>query len=88
VLVVPQHGSKTSSTLGFIQAVNPKVAIFTSGYRNRFGHPKSEIVERYVARGIKTYRSDLDGAVLIDIGQSDDLRVVAWRHQARHYWND
>ena len=88
VLIVPHHGSKTSSTLSFIEAVNPKVAVFTAGYRNRFGHPKSEIVERYVARGIKTYRSDLDGAVLMDIGQSDDLRVVAWRHQARHYWYD
>lgn len=88
VLIVPHHGSKTSSTLGFVEAVNPKVAIFTAGYRNRFGHPKAEIVERYVASGIKTYRSDLDGAVLVSIGGAGDLRVIAWRHQARHYWYD
>jgi competence protein ComEC len=88
VLIVPHHGSKTSSTLDFIDAVNPEIAVFTAGYRNRFGHPKVEIVERYVASGIKTYRSDLDGAVLVDIGKSEDLGVIAWRHQARHYWYD
>lgn len=88
VLIVPHHGSKTSSTLGFVEAVNPKVAVFTAGYRNRFGHPKAEIVERYVANGIKTYRSDLDGAVLVDICRAGDLGVIAWRHQARRYWYD
>src|SRR5262249_48960664 len=44
VLLVPHHGSRTSSTLAFIDAVAPKVAVFTSGYRNRFGHPRPEIV--------------------------------------------
>ncbi|MEP6657443.1 MAG: DNA internalization-related competence protein ComEC/Rec2, partial [Betaproteobacteria bacterium] len=40
VLVVPHHGSRTSSTAAFITAVAPRVAIFTPGYRNRFGHPR------------------------------------------------
>src|SRR3546814_21192444 len=47
VLVVPHHGSKTSSTMDFIEKVQPQVAIFTVGYRNRFGHPKDAVVERY-----------------------------------------
>ncbi|HEY2929716.1 ComEC/Rec2 family competence protein, partial [Piscinibacter sp.] len=39
VLVVPHHGSKTSSTAAFLDAVQPRDAVFQAGYRNRFGHP-------------------------------------------------
>lgn len=88
VLIVPHHGSKTSSSIGFIEAVQPRLAVFTMGYRNRFGHPKAEIVGRYVARGIKTYRSDSDGAVLIDFNKPAGLQAVAWRQQAKRYWYD
>lgn len=66
VLVVPHHGSKTSSTADFIDAVNPKVAIFTVGYRNRFGHPKAEIWGRYQQLNSRLFRSDQDGAILLD----------------------
>ena len=48
VLVVPHHGSRTSSTPAFIAAVAPRIAIIAAGYRNRFGHPRAEIVARYV----------------------------------------
>jgi hypothetical protein len=47
VLVVPHHGSRTSSTPPFVAAVAPGVAVFTPGYRNRFGHPRPEVVARY-----------------------------------------
>ena len=53
LLVVPHHGSTTSSTPAFIASVQPEVAAFTPGYRNRFGHPRPEIVERYDAAGVR-----------------------------------
>ena len=65
VLVVPHHGSRTSSTHEFIRAVTPSIAIIGCGYRNRFGHPRADIVARYTNQGIEVVRTDLAGAVEI-----------------------
>lgn len=85
VLVSPHHGSKTSSTEAFLAAVNPTVSIFTVGYRNRFGHPKPEVVERYQALGSRLYRSDEDGAVLVDFAV-DGIDIRTWRAVRPRYW--
>ena len=66
VMTVPHHGSKTSSTPAFIAAVSPSVSVFTTGYLNRFGHPKPVIVERYQTANSMIYRSDYDGALQVD----------------------
>ncbi|MFT3820538.1 MAG: DNA internalization-related competence protein ComEC/Rec2 [Rubrivivax sp.] len=62
VLLVPHHGSKTSSSAAFIDAVAPQVAVVQAGYRSRFGHPAPEVVARYAARGVALVRSDDCGA--------------------------
>jgi competence protein ComEC len=62
VLVVPHHGSKTSSTPAFIDAVQPSIAIFQAGYRNRFGHPVPLVRARYDERRIATVDSPACGA--------------------------
>jgi competence protein ComEC len=62
VLVVPHHGSRTSSSDELLDAVRPRVALVQAGYRNRFGHPHPAVVERYVQRGIELVRSDRCGA--------------------------
>jgi competence protein ComEC len=62
VLQVPHHGSRTSSTPGFLEAVAPEVALVQAGYRNRYGHPARDVVARYEARGIALVRSDRCGA--------------------------
>jgi competence protein ComEC len=85
VLVAPHHGSKTSSTEAFLRQVNPSVAAFTVGYRNRFGHPKEEVVERYRILGSRLYRSDTDGAVLLDFGRHG-IAVQTWRRTRPRYW--
>ena len=85
VLIVPHHGSRTSSTEAFIEAVNPATAIFTVGYRNRFGHPKPDVVERYQARGIKTYRSDSSGALDVHFG-AGGMSLQSQRELRRRYW--
>ncbi|HEU0186885.1 MAG TPA: DNA internalization-related competence protein ComEC/Rec2, partial [Gallionellaceae bacterium] len=85
LLVVPHHGSKTSSTPAFVSAVRPQYAVFTAGYRNRFGHPKAEVVERYRASGSTLLRSDEDGAILVKM---DALHFDVERYRQRHvrYW--
>ena len=62
VLVVPHHGSRTSSTPAFLDAVAPQVAVVQAGYRNRFGHPAPTVLARYAERGIAVARSDGCGA--------------------------
>lgn len=62
VLLVPHHGSRTSSSPAFIDAVQPRWAVVQAGYRNRFGHPAADVVGRYVERGIKVVRTDQCGA--------------------------
>ena len=62
VLVVPHHGSRTSSTAAFLDAVQPRVAVFQAGYRNRFGHPAPDVMGRYAERGINAVTSPACGA--------------------------
>ncbi len=85
VLLVPHHGSRTSSTPEFIAAVAPQDAVIPVGYRNRFGHPKAEVLERYEAGGIRVWRTDRDGALRLRLAP-DGVDVSAWRDERRRYW--
>jgi competence protein ComEC len=85
VLVAPHHSSRTSSTQEFIAAVQPRWAVLPVGYRNRFGHPKEEVVERYRASGAQMLRTDNAGAVLVRI-DGDGISVQAYRELRKRYW--
>lgn len=87
LLVVPHHGSRTSSTPAFTGAVNPKLAVFTVGYLNRFGHPHPAVVGRYRRQGSTILRTDLSGALLVRITGSG-INVRQWREIGRRYWQD
>jgi competence protein ComEC len=87
VLLVPHHGSRTSSTTAFIAATRPATAIVTAGYRNRFGHPKPDIVARYRAAHATMLRTDRDGAVSVGLGPGG-ITVRAERDAHRRYWHD
>ncbi len=65
ILKVPHHGSDTSSTDEFIDAVDPEVAIISVGKGNKFHHPAPTTILKYKSRGIKLYRTDYDGNVEI-----------------------
>ncbi|MCG6917085.1 MAG: DNA internalization-related competence protein ComEC/Rec2 [Deltaproteobacteria bacterium] len=65
VLLVPHHGSRTSSSIPFLQRLKPRIAIFSLGFDNRFHLPAFKVLERYDALGIKTYRTDRHGAVTV-----------------------
>ena len=62
-LKVPHHGSKSSSTEAFLEGIAPKFAAISVGEGNPFGHPNDSVVERYVERGTKLFRTDQDGAI-------------------------
>ena len=85
LLVVPHHGSKTSSTEEFIATTLPDYAVFTVGNRNRFGHPKQEIVQRYADSGATLLRSDEDGAILVEMN-AQGVRVERYRKTHHRYW--
>jgi competence protein ComEC len=65
VLVVPHHGSKSSSTSVFIDKVDPEIAIIPVGWKNRYKFPHPEVLERYKSRGCRILRTDENGAVMM-----------------------
>src|SRR5437667_381651 len=85
VLLVPHHGSRTSSSAELIQAVAPRWAVVPVGYRNRFGHPSREVLERYRAAGAEILRTDLDGAVLVRLAATR-IEVQTERRRRARYW--
>ena len=85
VLVVPHHSSRTSSTEEFIAAVQPRWAVLPVGYRNRFGHPQEDVVERYRASGAQLLRTDKAGAVLVRL-EDAGISVQSYREMRRRYW--
>ncbi len=94
VLIVPHHGSKTSSTAAFLDAVQPNVAVFQAGYRNRFGHPANEVLGRYRERQITEIDSPSCGAWSSPApehrqgqGQGEAKAAVCQRQANRRYWH-
>ena len=85
-LLVPHHGSKTSSSAEFLAAVSPSVAVVQAGYRNRYGHPASEVRDRYLA---------LEGVRWVETANCGAFTWQSWlpsqgechRDQARRYWS-
>jgi competence protein ComEC len=83
---MPHHGSRTSSSAEWLDAVQPKVAVAQVGYRHRFGHPHVDVVARYDARGIQLLRSDVHGAIEIQ-SRGSHLDWASWRQLHRRYWH-
>src|SRR5262249_35895714 len=73
VLKVGHHGSRTSSSEAFLDAVRPEAAVACLGRKNRFGFPHPEVVARYLARGIPLWRTD-GGAVAVET-DGDSLSI-------------
>jgi competence protein ComEC len=87
VLVVPHHGSGTSSGPEWLAAVRPDAAVFQLGYRNRYKHPRADVWERYGDAGILRYRTDETGAVTMDT-DGEGYSLEAFRQVERRYWRD
>lgn len=85
ILLAPHHGSLTSSTPAFVQAVAPRFVVFQAGFHNRFAHPRPAVEARYRAVGAVAFTSATDGAVRFET-RGDKLEATAYRIAARRYW--
>jgi competence protein ComEC len=85
VLLVPHHGSLTSSSEAFLDAVRPRLALIQAGYRNRFGHPRPQVVQRYLDRGIRIERNDQGGAITVVLDERG-IKTEVYREAHRRYW--
>lgn len=74
ILRVGHHGSSTATSEEFLDSVSPKVAIISVGKNNMFGHPSQEVIDRLRSRGIKIFRTDLNGT--IDIFKIHDRFII------------
>ncbi|HMS05249.1 MAG TPA: DNA internalization-related competence protein ComEC/Rec2 [Burkholderiaceae bacterium] len=83
LMLAPHHGSATSSSEAWLDAVQPRSIVVQSGYRNRFGHPAAPVLARWRARGIAVHDSPACGAAR---WSSDARAVECERQQARRYW--
>lgn len=88
ILVVPHHGSKTSSTQAFVEHADPAYALFPTGYRNRFGFPHQAVVERWRQAGAKQINTTETGAVQfqLEAGQSVHEPMLH-RKNHQHFWS-
>lgn len=67
ILLVPHHGSRTSSTIPFIEAVHPRYAVISGRASSRFPLPHPEVIRRYLERGVLLFRTDQEGAVAFEL---------------------
>ncbi|UOA08963.1 DNA internalization-related competence protein ComEC/Rec2 [Methylobacter sp. S3L5C] len=86
ILIAPHHGSKTSSTLSFLQAVQPDYVLISSGYRNQFGHPHQDVLAHYQRIKAKWFNSADSGALTISVAEGFWL-VQSQRDTDSKYWN-
>lgn len=85
VLVAPHHGSRSSSGRRFVDAVSPRIVVFSAGYRNHFGHPAPEVVERYRRAGAEPWLTADAGAVTVKFG-NEGVDVSGFRVSNRSWW--
>ena len=86
VLLVAHHGSKTSTSQAWLNAVSPSIAIVTAGYASRFGHPHDEVVTRLERSGVTVYETARDGALTVTTDASGELVISGHRWGYKPWW--
>jgi competence protein ComEC len=87
VVIVPHHGSRTSSTPGFVAAVGARYALISAGYRNQFGFPKAEVTARWRQGGADWLTTAAQGAIQWEMGAGGIGPMGGYRMAAGRYWN-
>ena len=85
ILVAPHHGSQTSSSPAFLHAVQPSAILIPAGYRNQFGHPHDEVLQRYQRLKFDWFNSANEGAIQVTFDHH--LNIQSWRDAEGRYWN-
>jgi competence protein ComEC len=86
VLLVPHHGSLTSSSAAFIRRVQPRIAIATASLGNRFDFPREEIRQRYLDNGVEFWSSGECGALRLLLKSNGEVRAESARRQRNRIW--
>ena len=86
VLLAPHHGSKTSSTIEFVNIVRPKHVVFSAGYRHHFGHPHDQVVARYRRAGTRLWYTAEQGALSFIWDSSGNLQITSARNNDWRFW--
>jgi competence protein ComEC len=88
-VIVPHHGSRTSSSPAFVDAVAPAIAVVPAGYANRWGFPSPQVVSRWQTTGATTLSTASNGAVFLRICATGGIVELATeRQQRRRFWHD
>jgi len=84
VVLAPHHGSKTSSSPAWVSALDPDVVLFSAGYRHRYGHPHSDVVERYEVAGSRLLNTATSGAIQLEF-KPEGVEITETR-SAAPFW--
>lgn len=87
LLVAPHHGSKTSSSAGFVNALEPEHVVFSTGYKHHFGHPAEAVAQRYKYKGTKLWNTAEQGAIEFNWNKRGFLSVTNERRESKRYWH-
>ena len=87
VLIVPHHGSNTSSTARLLDTVKPTCGLIPDGHLNRYGFPHRPVLERYRERNISLFETARSGALLLRSDQPVPCAVQGYRQIHRRYWH-
>ena len=88
LLLAGHHGSKTSSTQPFVDAVQPQLVIFPAGWRNRFHFPRAAVVERYLGEGAELHMTGNGGAISVRVTAAGLGEVGDWRADHPRLWRE
>ena len=87
-LVAPHHGSKTSSSQAFLDAVAPDFILIPVGFKNRYRMPHASVLQRYRDMNIPIFQTFNSGAISVRFGQKNSSKTpVEYRKQSQKYWN-
>lgn len=87
ILVAPHHGTRDSVSTEFVTAVAPRYVLFSTGYGNRYGHPRPETLRRYGQTGASLLDTAQQGAISFRLQEPGKLVPENYRQQARRYWH-
>ena len=89
VVVVPHHGSNTSSSAAFVNAISAQVALVSAGYRNRWGLPRPDVVQRWKDAGAAVLTTSYDGSVGARLCEGAGIvQLSRNRQQSRKVWHE
>jgi competence protein ComEC len=87
-VLMPHHGSASSSSPELLDALRPSIAIASAGYRSRFGHPAPATLARHAERGIVVESTAESGALAFRLAPDGSWRRLARRETRRRYWHE